>query len=587
MSQLFDITIDGKTVTVDSTMTILEAAKKLNIHIPVLCYHPDLPPTSSCGICVVDIKGQAQPKRSCSAPCEPGMVIQTNTMQLREYRKTLLRLLLSNHDVRCPTCTANEKCELQKIVNDMSIQTSNLEPVLKMVPLDNSSNVIRRDQNKCISCGRCITICNEKQVVHALSFVNRGFNCAVQTSFTKGIDNSPCVNCGQCIIYCPTGALSEKSDVDEVWKALLDPDKHVVVQEAPAIRVSLSDEFGLESGEITTEKMYAALKTIGFNAIMDTNFSADLTVMEEGTEVVERIKSGGTLPIITSCSPGWVKYIETYYPDLLGHLSSAKSPMSMFGVLSKTYYAKQANIDPSKIVSVAIMPCLAKKFEAARPEMCDSGYRDTDYVLTTRELVRMIKEVGIDFKNIEPAQADAGMSLYTGAGTIFGTTGGVMEAALRTAYLLLTGTELENVEIQAVRGYDGIKEATIPVPNFGDLKIAVAHGLSNAKVIMDKIRQQIKETGKSEYHFIEMMACPGGCVGGGGQPLGNDLAKRAKRSAGLYADDKKSKYRKSHENPEVQKVYNDFLGGKPNHGLAHDLLHTKYTKRSKVDGKPV
>ena len=586
MSQTFEITIDGKVVTVDSSMTILEAAKKVNIYIPALCYHPDLAPTSSCGVCVVDIQGQAQPKRACSAPVSPGMVVSTNTIQLREYRKTILRLLLSNHDVTCPTCSANEKCELQKIVNNMDIRTSHLQPVLKMAPLDETSIVIRRDPNKCISCGRCITICNENQSVYALAFVNRGFEGSVETAFMKGIDNSPCVNCGQCIIYCPTGALSEKTDIDDVWKAILDPEKHVVVQEAPSIRVSLSDEFGLEPGELTTEKMYAALKTIGFDAIMDTNFTADVTIMEEGTELVERLKSGGKTPVITSCSPGWVKFVETYYPDLLGCLSTSKSPMSIFGVLSKTYYAKEKNIDPAKIVSVAIMPCTAKKFEANRPEMSDSGYRDTDYVLTTRELLRMIKEVGIDFKNIEPATADEGMSFYTGAGTIFGTTGGVMEAALRTAYVLVTGNELENVDIKEVRGFTGIKEAEIDMPGFGKLKVAVAHGLGNARVLMNKVRKQIKETGKSEYHFIEVMACPGGCVGGGGQPYGNDLAKRAKRAAGLYADDKKCKYRKSHENPEVKKVYENFLG-KPNHDLAHKLLHTVYFKRSQIDGKVV
>ncbi|MCL2063764.1 MAG: NADH-dependent [FeFe] hydrogenase, group A6 [Candidatus Cloacimonetes bacterium] len=586
MSQTFEITIDGKVVTVDSSMTILEAAKKVNIYIPALCYHPDLPPTSSCGVCVVDIKGQAQPKRACSAPVSPGMVISTNTRELREYRKTILKLLLSNHDVTCPTCSANEKCELQKIVNNMDIRTSHLQSVLKMAPLDDSSYVIHRDPNKCISCGRCIIVCNENQSVYALAFVNRGFGGSVETAFMKGLDHSPCVNCGQCIIYCPTGALSEKTDIDDVWKAILDPDKHVIVQEAPSIRVSLSDEFGLELGELTTEKMYAALKTIGFDAIMDTNFTADVTIMEEGTELVEKLKSGNKQPVITSCSPGWVKFIETYYPDLLGCLSTSKSPMSIFGVLSKTYYAKEKNIDPAKIVSVAIMPCTAKKFEARRPEMSDSGFQDTDYVLTTRELLRMIKEVGIDFKNLEPAQPDSGMSFYTGAGTIFGTTGGVMEAALRTAYKLVTGTELENVDIKEVRGFEGIKEAEIEMPGFGKLKVAVVHGLGNARKLMDKVRKQIKETGQSEYNFIEVMACPGGCVGGGGQPYGNDLAKRAKRAAGLYADDKKCKYRKSHENPEVIKVYKDFLG-KPNHDLAHKLLHTVYFKRSQIDGKVI
>ena len=586
MSQTFEVTIDGKNVTVDGTMTILEAAKKINIYIPTLCYHPDMKPSANCGICVVEVNGHPQPKRACSTPCAPNMSVVTHNHKLREYRKTLLRLLISNHDVTCPTCPANEKCELQKIVNDMSVQMKDMPPLLKKVPTDETGIALRRDPNKCIACGRCITVCNEIQTVNALTFANRGFEGTVETAFMKGIGKSPCVNCGQCVIYCPTGALSERSEVDPVWKAILNPEKHVIVQEAPSIRVSLADEFGMEMGEITTEKMYAALRAIGFDAVMDTNFTADLTIMEEGTELLNRLKSGTKRPMFTSCSPGWVKFIETYYPDLVDCLSTAKSPMSMFGVLSKTYYAKQKNIDPAKIVSVAVMPCTAKKFEARRPEMNDSGYQDTDYVLTTRELIRMIKEVGLDFKKLEPVAPDEGMSFYTGAGTIFGTTGGVMEAALRTAYLLVTGKELENVEITAVRGFEGIKEATITMPGFGDLKIAVAHGLGNARKLMDKIRKQLKETGTSEYHFVEIMACRGGCVGGGGQPLGNGVSKRAVRAEGLYQDDRKSKFRRSHENPEIIKVYKEYLG-EPNSELAHKLLHTIYYKRSQFDGGAV
>lgn len=584
MSQTFEITVDGKVINVDGSLTILEAAKKANVYIPALCYHPDLKPTSNCGICVVEVNGHPQPKRACSTPVTPGMTVKTNTLKLREYRKTLLRLLLSNHDVACPTCSANEKCELQRLVNNMGIQMNDLQPLLKKVAVDETSVAILRDPNKCISCGRCVTVCNEGQTVNALTFVNRGFEGSVETAFMKGIGNSPCVNCGQCIVYCPTGALSERSEVDQVWKAIFDETKHVIVQEAPAIRVSLADEFGMSPSEISTEKMYAALKEIGFDTVMDTNFTADLTIMEEGTELVSRLKAGIQKPLITSCSPGWIKFMETFYPDLADCISTAKSPMSMFGVLSKTYYAKQKNIDPANIVSVAIMPCTAKKFEARRPELSDSGFQDTDYVLTTREFLRMIKEAGIDFRNIEPAQADEGMSFYTGAGTIFGATGGVMEAALRSGYTLVTGEELEDIDITAVRGLEGVKEAEVNIPNFGNLKIAVAHGLSNARTLMDKVRQQIKETGKSEYHFIEVMACPGGCVGGGGQPIGNDLAKRALRAEGLYNDDKKAKIRKSHHNPEVAKIYKEFLG-EPNSEIAHKLLHTVYFKRSQLDGK--
>ncbi|MCL1827092.1 MAG: NADH-dependent [FeFe] hydrogenase, group A6 [Candidatus Cloacimonetes bacterium] len=586
MSQTFEITIDGKKVMVDDTMTIVEAAKKVNIHIPVLCYHPDLAPTSNCGLCVVEVNGHPQPKRACSAPCTPNMTVVTNNAKIRDFRKTLIKLLLSDHDVTCPTCAANEKCELQKVANDMSVQLDDRPPLLVKKPKDESGIALIRDPNKCIACGRCITICNDIQEVNALTFANRGFVGTVETAFGKGIAKSPCVNCGQCIIYCPTGALSERSEVDDVWKAILDKDKHVIVQEAPAIRVSLADEFGLEVGEITTEKMYAALKAIGFDSVMDTNFSADLTIMEEGTELVARLKSGNKRPMITSCSPGWVKFIETYYPDLVDCLSTAKSPMSMFGVLAKTYYPKQKNIDPAKIVSVAIMPCTAKKFEARRPELSDSGFQDTDYVLTTREFVRMIKEVGFDFRNAETVKPDEGMSCYSGAGTIFGVTGGVMEAALRSAYMLVTGKELENVEVKAVRGLEGIKEATINIPGFGDLKIAVAHSLGKARKLMDKIRKQLNETGTSDYHFIEVMACKGGCVGGGGQPLGNGVSKRAKRAEGLYTDDKKAKFRRSHENPEITKVYKEFLG-EPNGELAHKLLHTYYYKRSQAEGNVV
>jgi len=587
MSQTFDILIDGKTVTVEDTMTIIEAARKADIYIPSLCYHPDLKPTGNCGVCVVEVNGHPVPKRACTTPVTPGMTVQTNTFSLREYRKTLMRMILSNHEVECPSCSANEKCELQKIANNMGIQQGDMPTLIHKTQKDLSSVAIVRDNNKCIMCGRCVTICSEVQAVNALTFAERGFKGSVDVAFSQGLGNSICVNCGQCIVYCPTGALTEKSDIEAVWKEIFDKEKHVVVQEAPAVRVSLADEFGMEVGEISTEKMYAALKKIGFDSVMDTNFAADLTIMEEATELVGRLTSNGKLPLITSCSPGWVRFMEINYPEFADYVSSAKSPMSMFGVTTKTYYAKEKNIDPAKIVSVAIMPCTAKKFEAQRPEMNASGYRDTDYVLTTREFLRMIKECGIDFKTLEPAKPDEGMSFYSGAGTIFGATGGVMEAALRTGYFLVTGKDLADVEIKAVRGITGVKEAVVDIPGFGPLKVAVAHGLSNARKLMDKVKEQIASTGKSEYHFIEIMACPGGCVGGGGQPLGNNIAKRVQRAAGLYKEDHVAKVRCSHQNPEVKKLYDSYLGGKPNHGLAHKLLHTTYFMRSKQDGKVV
>jgi NADH-quinone oxidoreductase subunit G len=584
MANTVNVWIDGNQVEVPETMTIIEAADKYGVHIPRLCYHPDLPPTANCGVCVVEVSGNPLPKRACCTPVAEGMKVTTNSAKLRSYRKTLVEMILSNHDVSCPTCGANNKCELQTLANNLGVDPDTLPQILHKHKLDTSSLSIVRDVDKCISCGRCVTVCNDVQTVYALTFADRGFESHVDTAFAGGMANSPCVNCGQCTVYCPTGALRERSDIDGVWAAILDPDKHVIVQEAPAIRVSLAEEFGMELGTLTVKKMYAALRKIGFDAVMDTNFTADLTILEEGTELVEKLKAGSKKPVITSCSPGWIKFMETYYPDLADCVSTAKSPMSMFGVLAKTYYAEEQKIDPAKIVTVAIMPCTAKKFEAARPELCDSGYRDTDFVLTTREFQRMIKEAGIDFKNIKEEEADANMSFYTGAGTIFGATGGVMEAAIRSAYTLVTGQELEGIDIVAVRGLQGVKEATIPIPGFGDLRIAVAHGLSNARIVMDKIREGLAETGESPYHFVEIMACPGGCVGGGGQPYGNNMAMRARRGESLYAEDKSLPIRKSHHNPEVTRIYERFLGS-PNSPLALKLLHTYYFKRSICNGQ--
>lgn len=586
MDEMITIKIDGKEIQAAGNKTILQVAKENNIFIPTLCWHKDLPPTSNCGLCVVLVDKFPQPKRACSTPVYQGMTVTTNTPELRSYRKTLLQLFLANHDVNCPSCDANNKCELQDLCNNMGVKPLDAPKILKMHALDETSLSIVRDPNKCISCGRCVTICNEIQTVSALTFVNRGFDGLVDTAFLNGLGNSPCINCGQCIIYCPTGALTEKSHVEDVWSAIYNKEKHVVVQEAPAIRASLADEFGLPIEDVTPGKMYAALRTLGFDSVMDTNFTADLTIMEEGTELVHRLTHNGALPLITSCSPGWVKFAETYFPDLAENVSTAKSPMSMFGVLSKTYYAEMKKIDPATIVSVAVMPCVAKKFEAARPELSDSGYQDTDFVLTTREFIRMIKEAGIDFKNLPEQEPDHGMSFYTGAGTIFAATGGVMEAAIRSAYTLVTKEELENVDITMVRGFEGIKEGSVAIPGFGDLRVAVAHGLGNARKLMEKVQQQIKETGKSEYHFIEIMACPGGCVGGGGQPKGNSIDKRIVRANALYKEDKNLKYRKSHQNPEITKIYADFLGA-PNSEKAHKLLHTVYFERSQISGKAV
>ena len=530
------LTVDGKEITVESGTTILEAARQLGIQIPSLCYHPNLKPTASCGVCVVEIAGMPGLKRSCCTPVEEGMKVTTNSRSLRSLRKTLVELILSNHATECPTCVANGKCELQDLANSMGVDFDRFTRVVADKPLDATSLSVHRDPKKCIACGRCVTVCSDIQTVAAIDMVNRGFDVSVDTFFKEGLGNSSCVNCGQCTVFCPTGALRERSETDDVWDAILDPDKIVVVQEAPSIRVTLAEEFGMEMGTVTVGKMYAALKKIGFDYVFDTNFTADLTIMEEGTELIERVKSGGLLPLITSCSPGWIKFMETYFPDFAGHTSTCKSPQQMFGTLVKTYFAKEKGLDPAKIVSVSIMPCTAKKFEARRPEMNDSGFQDVDHVLTTRELVRMIKEARIDFKNLPDESPDDLMASYTGAATIFGATGGVMEAAIRSAYFLLAGKNLDNLDVKAVRGLQGIKEATLTIPaqGLGDLtvKVAVAHGLGNARTLMEKVQKQIRETGKSEYAFIEIMACPGGCVGGGGQPYGSVIADRARRGEG-------------------------------------------------------
>ncbi|HOK22570.1 MAG TPA: NADH-dependent [FeFe] hydrogenase, group A6 [Candidatus Hydrothermia bacterium] len=582
MAEMVKLYIDGKEVEVDKDATILDAAKKVGVHIPTLCYHADLSPTGACGVCVVEIEGSPTPKRSCCTPVAPGMKVTSNSKYLREIRKALVQLILSNHDVTCPTCPANEHCELQSLANYLGVDTDGLPTVLEKKPIDETSIAIVRDPNKCILCGRCVNVCNDIQTVSALTIADRGFDATIDTFFSLGMGNSACVNCGQCTVFCPTGALSERSEIDLVWDALLDPDKVVVVQEAPSIRATLGEEFGMEIGTVTVGKMYAAMRRLGFDVIFDTNFAADLTIMEEANELVERIKNGGALPLITSCSPGWIKFMETFFPDLAKYVSTCKSPQQMFGALVKTYFAKESGIDPSKIVSVSIMPCTAKKFEARRPEMRDSGYQDVDYVLTTRELVRMLKAADIDLKTLPDEKPDELMGMYTGAATIFGATGGVMEAAVRTAYWMLTGKDLPNLDIEAVRGMAGIKEAELDI-NGMKVKVAVAHGLGNARTLLTKVKEQIEKTGQSEYAFIEIMACPGGCVGGGGQPKGSTFAMRARRGEGLYKEDRELPYRKSHENPAIIRLYDKFLG-KQGSELAHRLLHTHYFKRSNLDG---
>jgi len=566
------LTINDEEVTVPEGTSIMDAAKEAHIDIPHLCYLEGLEPYGACRICVVEVDGERRLIPSCMREVSEGMVVHTHSGRVRRARRMLVELLLTNHPADCFTCERNQICELLKLSHELGVEVVRSDVEKPSYELDETGPSIIRDPNKCILCGRCIRVCHDVQTVSVIGFVNRGPDTMVATVLDEGLGNVECTNCGQCIHACPVGAIKEKPCVDEVWAAIDDPEKHVVVQEAPAIRAALGEEFGLAPGTLVSGKMHAALKRLGFDAVFDTNFTADLTIMEEGSELVKSIKGGGVLPQITSCSPGWIKFAEHFYPDLLDHISTCKSPQQMFGSLAKTYYAEKADMDPKKIVSVSVMPCTAKKFEASRPEMTDSGYQDVDYVLTTRELARMIKEAGIDFASLPDEEAEPLMGMYSGAGTIFGATGGVMEAALRTAYKLVTGKELENLDITPVRGMEGIKEATVDVDGL-EVKVAVAHGLGNARKILDDVR-----VGKSPYHFIEIMACPGGCVGGGGQPISFDMALRSTRGQTLYNEDAELPYRKSYENPSIKRLYEEYLE-EPLGEKSHHLLHTRYKSR--------
>lgn len=568
--EMVNITIDNQKIAVPKASTVLEAATSIGIKIPTLCYHPELRVEGACRVCVVEVEGARSLVASCVFPVNEGMVVHTNTAAVREARKMIVELLLANHPADCLSCQRNLNCELQSMAADLGVREIRFSGEKKNYPLDANNPSLVRDQSKCILCGRCIRACSERQGVHVYSFANRGFDTTVVPAFNLGLDKVACTYCGQCAAVCPTGAIVEKDDSQAVWNALSDPTKHVIVQTAPAVRVALGEALGLPHGSIVTGKMVAALRRLGFDKVFDTDFSADLTIWEEGSEFIDRLSNGGTLPMITSCSPGWVNYIELKYPDLLDHLSSAKSPQQMFGAVAKTYYAEKTGIDAKNIVSVSIMPCTAKKAEAARPEMNSSGYQDVDYVLTTRELARMIKEAGLSFAGLEEAEFDAPMGISSGAGVIFGATGGVMEAALRTVVKLVTGKELDDIEFHSVRGMTGIKEAVVPIKEGLEVKVAVAHTLANAKVLLEKIR-----AGQADYHFIEIMACPGGCSGGGGQPIITSAEHRQKRIDALYKCDKSSKLRKSHDNPAIAELYETWLG-KPLGEKAHHLLHTHY-----------
>lgn len=577
--EMINITIDGIKTQVPKNYTVLEAAKSLNINIPTLCFLKGINEVGACRMCVVEVQGARTLQASCVLPVSEGMVVKTCSPAVLEARKTILDLILSRHERECLTCSRNLSCELQKLCDEMGIDKVSFEGEKIKYNVDEASPSIVRDQNKCILCGRCISVCKNIQHTGAIGFANRGVRTIVTTPYGKGLTEVNCINCGQCIKICPVGALREKDDTDRVWSALNNPDMHVVVQTAPAVRVGLGEEFGMPVGTNVEGKMTTALRRLGFDKVFDTNFSADLTILEEGTELLNRIKNGGKLPLITSCSPGWIKFCEHNYHEFLDNLSTCKSPQQMFGAVAKSYYAEKAGIDPKKVFVVSIMPCTAKKYECGREEMAVDGLRDVDAVLTTRELAKMIKQARIDFNAIADGEYDSVMGDSTGAAVIFGATGGVMEAALRTVADILTGQDLKKIDYTPVRGMEGIKEATVNISGV-DVKAAVAHGTGNAAKLLDKIK-----SGEADYHFIEIMACPGGCINGGGQPIIMDKEKteevKVLRAQGLYKIDKERKFRKSHENPEVKKLYEEYLE-EPNSHKAHHLLHTSYVKRDRV-----
>ncbi|MCL1993421.1 MAG: NADH-dependent [FeFe] hydrogenase, group A6 [Spirochaetes bacterium] len=583
---MMNITINGKTVEVEEGTTILAAARKVNVEIPALCYTPDLPAWGSCGICIVRLAGSPKMLRACTTLCTEGMNIVTHDAEIIAVRRTVLELILSNHPDECLQCMRNGDCELQKMAADFGIREAPFKKEILESAIDDTNPAIVLAPEKCIHCGRCVEVCQKMQNVWALEFLGRGFHSKI-ASASETFGEGPCVKCGQCTAHCPVAAIYGRDDTKKVWKAIQTPGVHTVVQIAPAVRVALAESFGLEPGAVFTGKIYAALRRLGFDTIFDTNFSADLTIMEESSELVKRLtEKGSTLPLITTCCPSWVDYMEKYYPDMIPHFSTAKSPQQMMGVMIKAYWAAKAGLDPAKVHSVAVMPCTAKKWEIHRNDDMksagsflgkDTGY-DVDTVITTRELVRMIKQAGIELLKLDEEEADSPLGPHTGAGAIFGVTGGVMEAAVRTAYFNVTGKELPDFNLKSVRGLEGIKEGEVDFGNGTKIRIAVAHQLANIASVLDRIKEA-KAAGRDvPYHFIEVMACRGGCVGGGGQPRGFTDEEREKRTAGIYSIDEKSKHRCSHQNPFIQQLYKEFLESPGSH-KAHELLHTTYTER--------
>lgn len=572
---MINLTIDGRNIEVPEGTTILQAAAKLNIDIPTLCYLKEINEIGDCRMCLVEVEGKRGFATSCIQKVEEGMVVHTKTPEVLEARKTMLDLILSNHHQDCDNCVRKENCELQDLIKQFDKEKTVYEGTKNIYEIDDKSPSIVRDPNKCILCRRCVSMCNKVQKIGAIGVTERGFNSCISTAGHNSLNDVNCTFCGQCIEVCPTGALREKDSTQIVWDKINDKNTYVIVQTAPSVRVALGEEFGMPICTNVEGKMVNALKQMGFDKVFDTNTGADFTIVEEGTEFIKRLQNNDNLPMITSCCPGWVKYIEMNYPENIGHLSSCKSPHEMFGALLKTYYAKKEGIDPSKMFVVSVMPCIAKKYERQREEM----KQDVDAVITTRELARMIKQAKIDFVNLEDAKFDDPMGEATGAAAIFGVTGGVMEAALRSVSEIVTGKPLDKISFEQVRGESGIKRAEIEI---GDkkVKVAVAHGLANAQTIMEEIK-----SGKADYQFVEIMACPGGCITGGGQPIKNakiqeEVDIHKKRAEAMYSIDEKSVIRKSHENPVLKQIYKEFLG-EPNGELAHKLLHTHYSKKEK------
>ena len=578
---MVNLVIDGKEISVKEGTTILQAALQNGIDIPTLCFLKEINEVGDCRMCIVEVEGRKGFATSCIQKVEEGMVVKTHSHAVVEARKIILDLILSNHHRDCLTCSRNGNCELQELAAKFNVQVVEFEGERTKHKVDDKSPSIVRDFNKCILCRRCVATCKYVQKIGAIDCINRGFDSCISTTYDHSLNDVDCTFCGQCIESCPTGALKEKENIQDVWRKLRDEGTFVVVQTAPAVRVALGEEFGMPIGTNVAGKMVTALKSIGFDKVFDTNTGADLTIMEEANEFIERIQNAGVLPMITSCSPGWVRFAEKNFPENLDHLSSCKSPHQMFGAIIKSYFADKYNIDREKICVVSVMPCIAKKYECSRPEMEVDGVRDVDYVITTRELARMIKQANIDFCELEDGKFDEPMGEASGAGAIFGTTGGVMEAAIRTAVDTLEGKSMDKLEYTQVRGEKGIKEATLKIAG-KDIKVAVASGLANARKIMEQIKD-----GKCDYHFVEIMACPGGCIMGGGQPIKSskirstvDVAKL--RRDALYSIDEKSIIRKSHENPFMIKLYKEFLE-KPGSHKSHKYLHTTYTKKEKYD----